>query len=124
MRLCLTLSMLLLALSRASAQCPGVQTTLMPFAKERLTISTTVIGLTRSIYKPTGVTPSMAIMSIEGGTVRYEVIGTPTSTEGHPVLGTPATTMTICGLPSLDGFKVLSLGTDASLFITYYKPAP
>jgi len=103
------------------AQCPGVTVPQTPFAKETLTISTTVRPLTSSVYKPTGTTPSMAVVSVEGGDIRYYVVGTPTATDGHPIPGTPAQTFPICGLDSIAGFKAIRQTSDATLFITYYK---
>jgi hypothetical protein len=116
----LILTVLLLPMV-SHAQCPGVTTQQTPFAKETLTISTTVRPLTASVYKPSGTTPSMAIVSVEGGDIRYYVVGTPTATDGHPILGTPAQTFPICGIDSIAGFKAIRQSSDALLFVTYYK---
>jgi hypothetical protein len=120
--LLLCLMLLLVPVRLAYAQCPGVTAQLTGFAREELLIDGTVKGLNKSIYKPPGVTPSMATISVEGGSIRYSVVGTPTSTSGHPVGGTPAQTLTICGADSIDAFKATRITSDANLFITYYKP--
>jgi hypothetical protein len=90
-----------------------------PFATEQLLVDATVKSLTASIYKPSGVTPSMATISVEGAPIRYSVIGTPTPSSGHPAGS--AQTLGICGLDSIAAFKAISVSGDATLTITYYK---
>jgi hypothetical protein len=104
----------------ASAQCPGVTTPLVPFATESLTVGATATALTNSIYKPSGVTPTLATLSVEDGAIRYMVVGSPTATDGHPV--TAGATFTICGIDSITAFKAIRVGTDAHVRVTYYKP--
>lgn len=101
----------------AWAQCPGVTSLLIPFATEELTIGDTVQPLTASIYKPSGVTPSLAMVSVEGGTIRYRVVGAPSATSGHLAAGT----FTICGYDNIAAFKAIRITTDALLTITYYR---
>lgn len=100
------------------AQCPGMTTQQTPFAREQLTIGAVAQPLTASVYKPSGVTPSMAVLSVRGGDIFYEVVGTPTSTSGHPASGT----FVICGFDSIAAFRAIRTVTDALLTITYYKP--
>ena len=103
-------------------QCPGVTAHQTPFATETLTISVTPTSLTRTVYQPSGVTPTMSVVSIEGGDIRYHEIGTPSATSGHPLPGTPATTVIICGVDSIAGFKAIRMATtDARLTATYYR---
>jgi hypothetical protein len=118
---CLALLVLALPLL-AHAQCPGVTAQLTPFATENLVIDSSVKGLTASVYKPAGITPSMATVSVEGGSIRYTVVGSPTSTSGHQVGGAPAQTLTICGLDSIAAFKATRIVSDATIFVTYYRP--
>ena len=116
----LQLVMLLLLIPlAASAQCPGATTTLVPFATEQVVVSASVTSLTQAIYKPSGVTPILAIVSTQGGTIHYLEVGTPTPTYGHTV-ASPAT-FAICGIDSIAGFKAIRLNTDTTLTITYYK---
>jgi len=94
----------------------------MPFATETLVLTgNTVRSLTSSIYKPAGVTPSLAMVTVEGGDLRYDVVNAPTTTIGHPLHGTPPQTMTICGLDSIAAFQALNLTTDVTLTATYYR---
>jgi len=119
-RLCLLALLLFLFVPvRVSAQCPGATTSLVPFAMEKLTVSTTPKVLTQSIYKPSGVMPILAMISLESGSIRYAEVGTPTTTDGHPV--TAPATFSICGIDSIAAFKAIRTDTDALLTITYYK---
>lgn len=122
MRLVCLLLLLLVLPVLAHAQCPGVTAQLTPFATENLVIDGSVKGLTASVYKPSGITPSMATVSVEGGSIRYSVVGAPTSTSGHQVGGSPAQTLTICGVDSIAAFRATRIVSDATLFVTYYKP--
>jgi hypothetical protein len=118
----LCLLLVLVPVRVAHAQCPGVTGQLTPFATESLVIDGTVKGLTASIYKPPGITPSMATVSVEGGSIRYSEVGAPTSTSGHQVGGSPPQSMTICGLDSIAAFKATRIVSDAHIFVTYYRP--
>ena len=115
------IAILLVVPALSHAQCPGVTVPQSPFAAETLTISTTATPLTATIYKPTGITPTMAMVSVEGGAIRYQVIGVPTATDGHPLAGSPAQTFTICGLDAITNFRAIRQTTDAILFVSYYK---
>lgn len=103
----------------SAAQCPGVTTQQTPFAREKLTISDTSVPLTASVYKPAGITPSMAMITIEGGGIRYDVISTPTATDGTPIVA--GASFPICGIDSIAAFKAIRVTTDAVLWVTYYK---
>jgi hypothetical protein len=118
-QLLMTLALLTLLAGRSAAQCPGMTTPQVPFAKEPLTVASTALALTAAIYKPAGVIPTLAMVSVEGAAIRYEVVGAPTSTTGHPI--SPLQTFPICGLDSIAAFKAISQGSPAQLFITYYK---
>ena len=102
------------------AQCPGMTTQQTSFATEQLTVSNAETSLTSAVYKPSGITPSMATVSVEGGGIRYQVVATAPATTGQPVSG--GATFTVCGFDSIAAFKAIRLGTDALLTIIYYKP--
>lgn len=108
-----------LSFSLASAQCPGLTTQLMPYAEEVLTISSTPKPFTSSVYKTGNASPAMAVMTLEGGGIRYFLVGTPTATDGHPVpLLQP---VPICGVSSIQAFKAVRQDVDAKLTVTYFK---
>jgi hypothetical protein len=104
----------------AAAQCPGVTTQLTAFATEQLTVGATVSMLTASVYKPSGITPAMAVVSVNGGAINYLEVGTPSPTTGHPI--SAGSTFPICGFDSIAAFKAIRVGADALLRVTYYKP--
>lgn len=123
MRWCwLLLLSLLLWPALSQAQCPGVATQLTPYARETLTIVQTSTGLTQSIYQPPGTAPILAMLTIEGGDIRYQVVGSPTTALGHHLTGSPPQHLTICGLTSIQQFRAIAIAQAASLTVTYYKP--
>lgn len=101
------------------AQCPGLTAPPIPFAKEVLTISDTAQALTEAIYKPSGITAVLAIISLEGGEVRYQVIGTPTAADGHPIAN--HVTFTICGFDAIRAFRAIRVTNDVRATTTYYR---
>ena len=117
LRVFLALAGMLLVPHPVASQCPGMTTQQIAFAKERLVVSDTALALTPAVYKPSGVTPSLAMISVEGGSIRYEVIGVPTASAGH--LGSGS--FPICGYDNIAAFKAIRVTTDAVLSITYYK---
>jgi hypothetical protein len=116
------LAVLLLAPLALRAQCSGISAPPMPFAWEVLTIGAVPQALTPAKYQPVGSAANMAMVSIEGGDIRYLVVGIPTSTDGHPVGSSPPQTFFICGLDSIKAFKAIRVTTDAKATISYYKP--
>jgi len=116
------LAMLLLAPVALRAQCSGISSPPMPFAWEALTIGAVPQALTPAKYQPVGTAANMAMVSIEGGDIRYLVVGTPTASDGHPVGSSPPQTFFICGLDSIKAFKAIRVTTDAKATISYYKP--
>ena len=118
-RVFLLVFLLLVVPLAAAAQCSGVTTILVPFATEQVTVTTVATSLTQAIYKPSGVTPILAIVSTQGGTIQYLEVGTPTPTYGHPI--TAPATFAICGIDSIAGFKAIRLDADTTLTVTYYR---
>ena len=107
--------------SLARAQCSGLAAPPIAFAWETLTISSTAKSLTKTIYQPPGTVPILAIVTLEGGNIRYLETGTPTATSGH-VLSVPVTTsFNICGLDSITHFQAIRVTTDVTATVTYYK---
>lgn len=113
----LVLALVMFSPLAAWSQCPGLTTQVAPFASEQLLISDVAKPLTPSVYKPSGITPAMATISIASGVVNYNVIGTPTASTGHPASGT----ILICGYDNISAFRAIRITTDAMMTITYYK---
>lgn len=95
------------------AGCPGMQSEVSPKGFEQLTVTTESVGLTI----PHGT--EMAIISQEGGNLRYRDDGTaPDETTG--LVSSVGSMITICR-NSLDRVRFYRVGdTDAVLNIAYY----
>jgi len=95
---------------------------LIAFAKEELTISTTVKTLTSSVYQPANQAPAEeAVLTSEDGDLRYWMDSSdPTSSSGH--LLTPGLWTTIRGLKNISQLKMIRAGTtDAKIQVTYFR---
>jgi hypothetical protein len=105
------------------AQCVGMPPSPIPFATEILTITQTVTVLTQAVYRPSGAAAAMAVVTLEDGDIRYQVVGTPTPTDGHLVRsGGSGTSFSICGLDSIQAFKAIRVATtDVRATVTYYR---
>ena len=98
-------------------------------AHEMLTVSTTPIGFTAATI--TSNAAIAAYITMEGGSMRYLPVGTPSATVGHladPPSGGNAGTGSgswICGQPTLLSLRMIRTGsTDVVLRVTYYKQYP
>lgn len=112
----------LLAPVGVQAQCAGFSAPPVPFAKEVLTITDSVTSLSQSIYQSGGYAAVQAIVTLEGGAIRYDEVGTPTATTGHYVATVPGMAFPICGLDSIRAFKAVRVATqNATASITYYR---
>jgi hypothetical protein len=107
------------------AQCPGIVTTLVPFAEETLTIGATAQPLTASVYQPVGTPASLAVATVKGADISYFLVQTPTTGDGglgHRLTGVPPQSFVICGLDSIKSFKAIRVTTNALLTLTYFRP--
>lgn len=96
---------------------------LIPYAKETLTISSTALGLTESVYK-TGQHEDIqrAYITVEDASIRYWTDGSDpvAGSEGHLVPAGSAIELTLH--ESVNKFKAIRDGsTDAVLQITYER---
>lgn len=92
------------------------------FAFESLTVSSTAIGATASVYSPSGATGAeRAFLSCENAPIRYCYDGTtPTATVGH--LLAPGELLIIEQPLNIAQFRAIrSGGTDARLQVTYER---
>ena len=97
----------------------------VPGDYEVITVSTTAVGLSAAKIRPTtgpfrGLSAQAALISLEGGDVRFRLDGVaPTSTNGHS-LGS-GDTLVLNGTQSLLNLRAIRKGTtDGSLQVTYY----
>jgi len=92
------------------------------FAKEELTVSSTVVALTSSVYRPTGQTAaSKAFITVEDNPIRYWYDGSePTPTSGH--LANAGDKIELEPLEDIENFKCIRATTaDAAIKVTYER---
>lgn len=93
-----------------------------PFDDETLTVSTTALPLTATVYAPAGEFPAgLAVCSIESNPLRVRDNGlNPTSSVGE--LMPTGTKFEVCGVPSIRAGRYIRSGAaDATLFCRYYR---
>lgn len=101
----------------AEAQtCPGFSFPVSPLASEKLTASTTAVALTSGTYGKA----VMAVVTVEGGSIRYLDNGTaPTATVG--LRADAGAVLIICGNAAIAKFQAIRQGAaDADLNAAYY----
>jgi len=92
------------------------------FAKEELTISSTAVSLTSSVFRPAGQTPaSKAFITVETAPIRYWYDGsTPTATSGHRAEA--GAVIELEPLDDIEHFKAIAeTATDALIKVTYER---
>lgn len=107
--------------NEVKAVCAGQTYTPVFFAKESLTVSTTAIGGTPSVYNPTGNVSSAryAFISVETNPLRYWLDGsTPTASLGHLV--NTNGNFEVCGVTAVKNFLMIRQGAaDSTTMISY-----
>jgi hypothetical protein len=101
------------------AQCPGLTTVLVPFAKEKLTVSTVPKSLTQAIYQQSTGVAALATIQVQDAPVLVTDVGVPTLTEGT-VLQT-LQSVPVCGIDAIRAFRAIRQSTDAVLIVRYYR---
>lgn len=123
----LALALVVMALTlpmKASAQtgAPCGFVGLQGFAFETLTVSTTALPLTATVYAPAGQRPAdVAIVSIEGSAVRYRDDGIPpTAALGQKVLTNGG--VTVCNANVVQRFQMIrQAAADGTAMVNYYR---
>jgi len=95
--------------------------TLAPYQFETITVSSTAIGFTTAKIQPSGQTPGvMAVITLATNDVRWRVDGVdPTAGVGHAFAAT--TSLTVCGLQSLQQFRMIRQSADATASVSYFR---
>jgi hypothetical protein len=110
---------------QAHAVCNGlISQEVQPFAFENLTVSTTALGFTATVYAPAGVFPArMAIVTVETNPIRFRADGlAPSSSVGHLISATQQ--LEVCGNAAIQAFRMIrQASSDATVMITYYRVA-
>ncbi len=89
------------------------------YAHETLSVGTTAVGLSSSVYAVGGKLPDQAFITCGGADVRFWLDGTaPTTTAGH-VLKVDQN-LTIIGLKKIQNVKFIC-GTSATLAVSYIR---
>lgn len=96
---------------------------LQPFAKESITVSSSVKTLTQATYKPASPARQAirAIITLETAPIRYWYDGsTPDANTGH--LFIPTTTLTVVGYEAITNLKMIAdTATDGVIRVTYER---
>lgn len=127
-RLFVIVGALLLSLAPSIQAGPGGCTnagSLFPFADQTLTVSSTALPLTATVYAPDGQKPAdMAVCNVETDSIRFRVNGlNPTAAVGQIVLATAAApaSFTACGEASIRRIRLIRVTADSSVTCTYYR---
>lgn len=94
---------------------------LVPFAFETITVSSSAIGFTATVYQPAGsIAPDMAVVTTETNDMRYRSDGiNPTASVGHVLAS--AGTLTVCGAQSIKQVRFIRVSADGTAQVTYYR---
>lgn len=86
-----------------------------------ITVSSTALGLTATVYAPSGVQPAdMAVCQVATDAIFYrDYGGVPTATTGMRVAS--GSSFTICGLTNIRKFLAIRETNDANLKCAYYR---
>lgn len=106
------------------AFCPGASRPGVAFATERKTVSSTAVTLTTATFEPgtdRALFARYAVLSTETDAIRFLMVSgsTPTASIGH--LAPTGSYITICGLTSIENFKMIRVTTDAAVQATYFR---
>lgn len=107
---------------QAWAVCPGARSDLAPFAFETLTISTTALPLTATVYAPAGQwSATVCVVSVETNPLRYRGDGlNPSATVGHLV--SAGAELEVCGEASIRAIRFIRQGAaDSTLMVSCYR---
>lgn len=115
---------LLLFASAAGAQvCPGLGGATKAYAKETLTISSTALPFTSSVYADGIHTPLFAEVRLETNNIRYWSTGNvPTASVGVLVEAVTGGNVkfTVCGQATIQAFQMIRTSADATVTVQYY----
>ena len=91
-----------------------------PYAYESLTISSTAVGLTASVYGE-DVRVMQAFITLESAQIRFRIDGNnPTTTEGH--LLEAGQNLTLENYNAIKNFRAIRTGSsDGNIRVTYFR---
>lgn len=125
MKKLLAVLILALAVDAGAQTCYPQTADLVPFTKESLTVSTSAVPLTASVYAPSGSARAVsAYMTVGADAIRVWFDGSaPSSTVGHYYAS--GTQITVCGvtISRIQFIRDTGAAGDATLSVTYSRPA-
>jgi len=128
MRRLVFLAACLWLLSQAPAQaqgfaCPGQNGPYVNYAREVLTISSTALPFTATVYQPSGAPPPLAAtVTLETNPIRISTNGVPpTATVGTLWTNATNTRFLVCGEANVKRYLAIRTGSDASTTIEYWN---
>lgn len=87
---------------------------------EQLTVSSTALPFTASVYGTNGATPMLAVVSVVSfGIVSRDDGLVPTASVGMPWAA--ASSFSVCGEANIKAFRMIRATSDATVNVTYYK---
>jgi hypothetical protein len=87
-----------------------------PLGFQKLTISTSAVGFTKPAVTPT---VRAVTVTVETNNIRYRIDGSdPDATTGHLLYD--GDVLDITNVNSINSFKAIAVGSDATIHITYY----
>jgi len=90
------------------------------YAHETLTVSSTALPFTATVYDSGSGRPQSALVTIATDNIRFWSDGTaPTATIGH--LGTAGTPIEVCGFSNLKNWRMIRQTTDATVSVSYFR---
>lgn len=104
------------------ATCEGFNNPATPFAKETLTVSSTALPFSSTVYNPaTAIAPArIAYVTVETDTIRWWKDGsTPTNLLGH--LQAVNSNFEVCGNTAITQFRMIRVTGDSTVHITYSR---
>jgi hypothetical protein len=93
-------------------------------AKEKLTVSSTALGVSAAVLKPTtGIFANQQakalLIDVESNSIRFYLDGsTPTTTDGHPLHA--GDSRFISGIDNINKLRMIRISADATLQITAF----
>ena len=95
---------------------------IVAFASESLTVSTTSVSLSATVYQPAGAVPArQAFITIETNSIRYVLDGATPSPSNAILVGT-STSIRLSNLSDIGDFRaVRGSAPDAVIRVTYFR---
>lgn len=107
----------------SQAQCQLSADELIPLAAETLTVSTTALPLTATVYSQVAGTAQYAWITVETAAIRYDYTRTPTAAVGQLVTppASDSRSFPVCSRLAITQFRAIRVTADATINVIYYR---